>query len=599
MPMANGRGEGRRWSLEDVLKGRDFDEVYAEVEQELEKFGEWYRLMQPGMEEKTFADYLAFSDSVTERIARLRALGKLMLSEDVSSSEAERLVARVDDLDVRAEEAERPIQHWLMGKKLEGKRKLGENNATRLFSSVPAYEDHFTAVREGERHTLSQEEERILAMKETTGRNPLALLRDKIESRQKYLLKPKGVLRGRILDSEAGFDEFIVSAKPEVREAAYRARLSPYEANLELYFTIYRAVAKDWADEARLRGLTPLGLRNFQEGIRDNVVTVLLESCQENRRLFQRHFRWKAKQLGLKRMTRFDLYAPLRQAKKRTVRFEKGLEAVLEAFGEFSPDFAGHAARIVKEDHLDSHPRKGKDPNAFCHSIAPGIVPYVLLNYTGTMDSVTVLAHELGHGAHGLYSGHLPAGVHDAQTPLAETASTFGEMIVMEKLLEKAASDEERKQVLSRKLSDVYATVMRQAYFTLFEMKAHEAVSRGTTADELGDIYYDLLTEQFGDSVNVDPMFRNEWVYVPHFYENPFYCYSYAFGELLALSLYAEYKKRGKEAVPVIEGIFSSGGSRDVTGLLKGAGFDITAKEFWQAGSDLLARLQDQLESYN
>lgn len=555
--------------------------------------------MQPGMEEKTFADYLAFKDSVAERLARLGAIGGLRLAEDVSSSEAEKLVARVEDLGVRAGEAERPIEHWLIGKKLEGKRKLGENNATRLFSSVPAYEDYFTMLREGEKHTLSQEEERILAMKETTGRSPLALLRDKIESRQKYLFKPKGVLRGRLFDSMSNLQDLVYSPKPEEREASYAALLAPFENNLELYFTIYRAIAKDWADEAKLRGLTPLGLRNFQNGIDDDAVTALLESCQENRRLFQRHFRWKAKQLGMKRLARFDLYAPLRQAKKRTVPFEKGLEIVLEAFGEFSPDLAGHAGKIAKEGHLDSHPRKGKDSNAFCHSIAPGIVPYVLLNYTDTIDSVTVLAHEYGHGAHGIYSGHLPAGVHDAPTPLAETASTFGEMIVMEKLLEDAASDEERRLVLSRKLGDVYATVMRQAYFTFFEMKAHEAVSRGTTADELGDIYYDLLTEQFGDSVDVNPKFRNEWSCIPHFYNNPFYCYSYAFGELLALSLYADYKKRGKEAVPVIEGIFSAGGSRDVTELLKEAGFDITAKEFWQAGFDLLSRMQDQFEGYN
>jgi oligoendopeptidase F len=220
----------------------------------------------------------------------------------------------------------------------------------------------------------------------------------------------------------------------------------------------------------------------------------------------------------------------------------------------------------------------------------------VLVNYAGQGRDVATLAHELGHALHGLLSGEQSILGFRPSLPLAETASIFSEMLLTERLAERAADLTERRELLAHSLDDAFATILRQAYFTVFERQAHQVIAEGGTIEALCDSYAKLLAEQFGQAVELDPAFRWEWISIPHIYKTPFYTYSYSFGQLLVLALFQQYKILGTAFVPRYLKILSYGGSAAPLEILTEAGIDITRPEFWQGGFDVLNQMVDQLE---
>jgi oligoendopeptidase F len=270
---------------------------------------------------------------------------------------------------------------------------------------------------------------------------------------------------------------------------------------------------------------------------------------------------------------------------------------VFDSFQSFDPRFAQMAERVFKADHLDSEVRKGKRGGAFCSTITPDLTPWVLLNYQGKADDVMTMAHELGHAIHSMMAEHHTYYTQNACLPLAETASTFGEMMLVDKLLKEESDEAVRRDVLFRQVEDAYATIQRQAFFALFEKQAHEMVANNAQVDELCEAYAKNLKLQFGDAIEVSDEFKWEWVSIPHIYNFPFYVYAYAFGQLLVLSLYRQFKQEGESFKPRYLKILSTGGSQAPVDLLKAAGIDVHKAAFWQGGFDVVDGLVKQLEA--
>ncbi|HEU4525244.1 MAG TPA: M3 family metallopeptidase, partial [Gemmatimonadales bacterium] len=264
---------------------------------------------------------------------------------------------------------------------------------------------------------------------------------------------------------------------------------------------------------------------------------------------------------------------------------------------DFHPRFGESAERVLAERHLDGAVRKGKRGGAFCATVSPRFTPWVLVNYTGRQRDVATLAHELGHAVHSqLASGHSIL-VQQPSLPLAETASVFAEMLLTERLVREEADPAARRELLVAAIDDVYATVLRQAYFVLFERQAHAAVMAGRSSEELGELYLTLLREQFGDSVEVPDEFRHEWLSIPHLYQTPFYCYAYSFGQLLVLALYRRYRQEGESFKPGYLRLLSWGGAARPVEILAEAGIDPTDRDFWRQGLAVVGGMIDELEA--
>jgi oligoendopeptidase F len=215
------------------------------------------------------------------------------------------------------------------------------------------------------------------------------------------------------------------------------------------------------------------------------------------------------------------------------------------------------------------------------------------------MRDVSTMAHEFGHAIHSMFASNKPILVSHAPLPLAETASVFGEMLLNEEIYKKL-NREKKKIFLAEQIDDMYATIMRQAFFTIFEIEAHKhIVKQSVTIDNISNLYMENLETQFGDSIRISEDFKWEWLYIPHFFHTPFYCYAYSFGNLLVLSLYQQYLEEGKSFISKYLKILSAGGSEKPETLLRDSGFNITDSSFWQQGFDLIEMKINKLKDEN
>jgi oligoendopeptidase F len=444
-------------------------------------------------------------------------------------------------------------------------------------------------------HTLSEAEEQIINLKDLNGVRALTTLYDMITNAFSFKVEIDGEVKDL---TRSELTVYARDPRPEVRAAVYQELYRVFSDQGVVLGQIYQHVVRDWAGEnLSLRQFdSPISVRNLHNDIPDPVVDTLLEVCRENAALFQRYFELKAGWLGLDKLRRYDIYAPL-SASDKTFDFDEAVDMVLDSLGDFAPVLAEQARRVFADNHLDSEIRPRKDSGAFCASVLPGLTPWVLVNYNGKAADVATLAHELGHAVHALMAAeHSPLTFHSS-LPMAETASGFAEMLLLDRLLAEERDPALRRDILARSVDDVYATAMRQAYFVLFEREAHALIEEGVTTEELSKRYLANLEEQFGDAVELSDEFRWEWVSIPHIYQVPFYCYAYSFGQLLVLALYRQFQAEGESFVPKYLKILAYGGSTSPADILEEAGVDMTSAEFWQGGFDVIADMIEELEA--
>lgn len=464
--------------------------------------------------------------------------------------------------------------------------KLADEPAARLIASCPQNAYYLSAMRLSKPYTLNESEEKIINIKNSTGASALDNIYSALTNRYVFKLTLDG--EEKQLTRE-GLMVYARSDRAELRAAAYEELYRVYGKDGNILGQIYQNICRSWDQECLgIRGYkSPMAARNLGNDIPDEVVDLLLETCRKNRHVFIDYFKLKKELLGLDELHRRDLYAPMKSDTSR-ISFDEAFRTMLAAYNSFDPEFANMAERVYNENHIDSEPRHGKRGGAFCETLGPTYTPWVLLNFQGRAEDTSTIAHELGHAIHSMSAEDKTIFQQSSCLPLAETASTFGEMLLADYLQRTVTDSSVLRDMLIKQLDDNYATIQRQAYFALFEKEAHRLVSAGADIDELNAAYLANLKEQFGDALVVDDYFKWEWVSIPHIFATPFYVYAYAFGQLLVLALYAQYKKEGKSFIPRYKEMLRKGGSQRPQDLLSDAGFDFTKESFWQGGFDIL-----------
>jgi oligoendopeptidase F len=579
-----------RWSLADLFptgSSAELDEAFQRLQEKVATFEEMRADLNPNISEAEFISILHKLEDINYLADHIGAYASLSFSEDTQNQTAQTLMARVQQF--MAELSNQMLFFSLWWKA------LSDEDANRLMKNTGDYRYWLEEMRHFKPYTLSENEEKIINIKDVTGINALQMLYDSYTNR--YVFKVE--VDGKVKEMTRGELSTLVRLHdPALRAQAYQELYRVYGGDGPILGQIYQTVVRDWRNEQiRLRGFpTPISARNLANDIPDEVVDTLLEVCQRNTGIFQRFFQLKARWLGLPRLRRYDVYAPVAQSNKEYT-FPQAAGIVLDSFRQFNPHFAEMAERVFASQHLDSEVRKGKRGGAFCASTTPDLTPWVLTNYQGKAEDVATLAHELGHAIHSmLASGHSLFTFH-ASLPLAETASTFGEMMLVDRLLAEETNEGVRRDLLFRQIDDAYATIQRQAYFALFEREAHEMTEKGASVDDLAEAYFQNLKQQFGESVELSDELRWEWVSIPHIYQVPFYVYAYAFGQLLVFSLYKRFKQEGEAFKPLYLKILSTGGAESPSKILADAGIDIRRPEFWQGGFDVIDSLVKQLEA--
>jgi oligoendopeptidase F len=579
-----------RWSLKDLLASRDkavIDSALEDLESATAALEAMREGLSPDMSGEAFMDALQALEEYSSRASVLSAYGGLWFSEDTQDREALAFMGRMEQLLTEANNRILFFNLWWIG--------LEERDADRLARDTGGLKYHLYKLRLFRRHTLSEPEEKVIAIKDINGTNALNNVYDMITNRFTFDLEVEGQTK------HLNRDELMAYAKDgsaETREAAYRELYRVYGDESTVLAQIYTHIVRDWAGEnLNLRKFdSPISARNLSNDIPDAVVDALLDVCSEQAGVFHRYFRLKARWLGMEKIRRFDLYAPLDTKSEKKIPYAAAVRMVLESFERFSPRMHELARRVLDDNRIDSELRPGKRGGAFCCGVLPQMTPWVLVNYTGEPRQVATLAHELGHAVHSMMaSGHSVLTFHPA-LPLAETASVFSEMLLTDRLMREEDDPEVRRGLLAGVLDDIYATVMRQAFFVIFERDAHRAAAEGGNIDDLDRLYLENLRSQFGDSVDVDGIFRHEWTSIPHIYHAPFYCYAYSFGLLLSLSIYRQYTEAGESFKPGLFKILSHGGAESPSQILDEAGVDIADHDFWRGGFRIIEGMIEELE---
>ncbi len=578
-----------KWSLADLFPGFDSPDLEAgfdKVEEQVASFEGVRGKLKPEMDAEQFLDVVRASDEMARIVNKLYSFAGLSFAADTQDQAAQTLMGRIEQFSAEMENRTLFFSLWW--------KDVDDQNAKRLMNAVGDYRYYLEEMRHFKPHTLSEPEEKILNLKNVTGTSALNTLYDSITNRYVFKLEVDGEVKEL---TRGELSSYVQGPDAGLRSSAYQELYRVFSADGPILGQIYQALVRDWHNENLLlrKFSSPISARNLGNDIPDEAVNALLDVAKKNVKLFQRYFKIKAKQLGVKKLRRYDIYAPVAKAEKK-FEFDVAAQMVFEAFGSFDPKIAELARRVFDQNHLDGEIRKGKDSGAFCWSVVPEMTPYVLLNYQSRARDVAVMAHELGHAIHSMLAGHHTTFTFHSSLPLAETASTFGEMMLTNKLLSEETDEAVRRDILFKQVDDAYATIMRQCYFAMFENQAHEMIQKNASVDEISAAYFENLKEQFGDTVELSDEFKWEWVSIPHIYHTPFYVYAYAFGQLLVFSLYQQFKVEGESFKPKYLKILSAGGSEAPAKILADAGIDIRSAKFWQGGFDVLEKLIDELE---
>ena len=546
--------------------------------------------LNPEMEPELLINMMGEYEALVEQIYLLSAYGGLWFSADTQSSAALTYRNRIQQVTTEIQNRTLFFDLWW--------KALNDDEAAALLpsaTSFPDYRHYLEDLRRTKPYTLDEKSEQLINTKDANGIDGVMTLYSMLTNRLEFHIEVEGEKKSLTRD---GLMSYAQSRDPELRAAAYQELYRVFGQEANILAQVYVNRVRDWYNEqVQLRGYaSPIAVRNVANDIPDEAVDALLDVCRANAGLFQRYFKLKAGWMGVEKLRRYDIYAPLATS-DRKVEYSEAVDMVLDTFQRFHPAVADHATRVFAQNHIDSEVRKGKRGGAFCATVLPSLTPWVLMNYTGRVRDVATLAHELGHAIHSMLAEDHSLLTQHPTLPLAETASVFAEMLLTERFLSEEKDPLVRRELLAASADDMYATVMRQAFFVIFERTAHQAIIDNRSPEELHALYMENLKEQFGDSLEIADEFQYEWISIPHIYQTPFYCYAYSFGQLLVLSLYRRYQQEGEAFKPGYMKLLAYGGSARPEEILQETGINIKDRAFWQGGFDVIRDVIDELEA--
>jgi oligoendopeptidase F len=449
---------------------------------------------------------------------------------------------------------------------------------------------HLHSLRKFRPYLLTEPEEKVVTEKTVSG----------VSAWSRLYEEQLGALRVSLDGDEVSLETAMArlyEPDRDVRRAASDAIAEALGPGLRTRTFVFNTILLDKSIDDRLRGYsTWISSRNLANETTDEAVEALVEATTSRYDVAQRYYRLKARLLGLDQLEHFDRFAPVGSDGEKT-SWDEARQTVVDAYSDFSDETGEIIARFFDDRWIDGPVRPDKRTGAFCATTVPGVHPYILMNFTGDRRSILTLAHELGHGLHGVLAQ--PLGYFNSSTPLttAETASVFGEALTFERLLADEDDPRRRLDLLTGRIEDAIATTFRQIAMNRFEHAAHtERREKGELAPErIGELWLEAQTALFGDSVSVEG-YGPWWSYIPHFTGSPGYVYAYAYGYLFSLAIYRRYVTEGDAMVEPYLELLRTGGSRSPEELAQLVGLDLTDPAIWASGIDALAEELDEAE---
>jgi oligoendopeptidase F len=576
------------WDLSDLYDSPDDPRLQGELDQAksaTEAFRDRYYGKVTELDAAELTEAVVERERIESMVDRAMTFAQLRFSTNMADPPRGALVQRIQE-----EYAALSTQLLFFGLEWAA---VDDDRAAEVLAdpAVEQFRHWLEALRRYRPHLLTEPEERIMTEKSVSGSSSWSRLYSELLSGLRVDLdgeeQSMEVALARLQDADR-----------DVRRAAAEAITEGLQPGLRTRTFVFNAILLDKSIDDRLRDYpTWISARNLANEVSDEAVQALVDAVVSRYDVPQRYYRLKARLLGLDRLMHYDRVAPISDETSFT-SWDDARRVVVDAYRAFNDEAGEIVDGFFARDWIDAPVRPDKANGAFCATTVPGVHPYVLMNYTADRRSILTLAHELGHGLHGVLAQ--PLGLFNASTPLtlAETASVFGEALTFRVLMEAEADPRRRLDLLAGRIEDAIATIWRQIAMNRFEHAVH------TGRREDGELPPDGISEKwlatqdqlFGGSVDTNG-YDAWWSYVPHFASTPGYVYAYAYGYLFSLAIYRRYEREGEAIVEPYFDLLRKGGSESPEQLAEIVGLDLSDPAIWASGIEALDELLGEAEA--
>ena len=577
-----------RWNLSDLFSGPDDSAIEASLARELERakaFETEYRGRVATLEPNAFAAMMRELADHEESAAKPEVYAYMLHSQNTQDHAAGRLLARV-----REAGAERGAHLVFFPLELAH---ITDEHAARLYADPDAatYRHFVEHERRFRPHQLTEPEERVLTDFSPVGNGAWVRLFEELCAR--ILVEIDG--------EEVQLDQALNLLRESDRSVRRKANAAVSEAlrgDIRTRGYIFNVILQEKSIDDRLRHFPSwISSRNLANETSDEAVQALVDAVTSRYDVCIRYYRVKRRLLNVGDLHEWDRYAPIGET-ARNLSWDEAKELVIGSYNRFSPRVGKLIEQFFNERWIDAPVVPGKAGGAYCMPVTPHHHPYVLMNFTGKLRDALTLAHELGHGLHDRLASNQHVFDYHPPLTLAETASVFGEALTFDRIMAEEKDPKVRLAMLCNQCEDAFSTVFRQVAFNRYEDASHKArrTEGELSVEQLGDLFQENLQAMFGDALVLTEEHKVWWSYVGHFLHTPGYVYAYAFGNLLALSVYHRYLQQGPDFVDDYLDFLAAGGSTRPDELVRHLGMDITDPGFWDAGLKILDGMVTEVE---
>lgn len=576
------------WDLSDLYEAVDDPALQKDkekVQKRAEQFASDYKGQVATFDAQEMKEALKEYEQIMELLGKIGSYAQLIWSTETSNAQYGKLVQEANELSSE-------IQQQLVFFDVEWLDVADEQAETLIESKTLSHYKHYLETsRRYKEYVLSEKEEQILSAKKVTGRSAWNRFFDETMGAARFELDGEELTQQEVLSKLHEPDR-------DLRKRAHESLTSTFKDLSRPLTFVFNTLLADKHTDDKLRGYESwISSRNLSNEIDDETVEILVNSVTNNYDLVHRFYELKRSLLDYDELYDYDRYAPLLKNEKE-IEWKEAQNMILDSYSDFHLEMGQIAGKFFEQQWIDAAIKPGKRGGAYSASTVPSVHPYVFMNYDGKIRDVQTLAHELGHGVHQYLSRE--QGALQANTPLttAETASVFGEMLVFQRLMSRLEDPKEKLALLIGKIDDTIATVFRQISMNRFEHAIHtkRREEGELTTEEFSQLWRKTQNDIYGDSVTLTENYNLWWCYIPHFLHTPGYVYAYAFGELLVLALYEEYRQSKNGFSDRYIEMLRTGGSDWPEHIVGKLGLDITQPDFWNKGLAAVEQMIEQAE---
>lgn len=583
------------WDLLQIVESTDPKAIKRELESrvaEAEKIRNKYHGNITDFDAQHLREFLEMKDAFTLKCEGVVKYCYLLYSADSTVDVAKELHEAVRKAQMRIDQALAFID-------IELGRLLAKNPSLTKDPLLAEYKHFLQKILRRVPHMLSEVEEQLIITKDKNGVAAWQLLQSDWLSTKTFDIQIEGEKKTLPYGKIIGYYQ---SPNRDLRKRVNQIVYENLGKDEIIWASAIRAVCDDHLQICRQRKYsTPMTQSLIANDVDQQIIDSLMRTIEKSVGLYQRYLKLKAKLMGLKKLTSYDLVAPLPNAPEMKYSWKESRKEVVDAYTEFDEEVGGWVNEMFEKRHIDGKVRKGKETGAWCASWIAGKSAYILQSFNEKMGDLYTQAHELGHAVHAyLGSRNQKPSNLEIGSCIAETGSVFGELLLTERLLNKAKTKEEKQAILANVLDEFGMAAFQVSARVFFEQSMYEAIEQGRFLDgeTVAKLWVAARDKIYGDSVYWLDVMKWEWTMKPHYYlaNYRFYNYPYVYAQLFVFALYKLYKEQGKAFVPKLKKILAAGSSKSPRDLAAELGLDITKEAFWEKGMEQAKEFVDILQ---